>query len=244
MAATNNISPLRTYRRKDGKMIKKRRSPAILFLNDQRLHLVIQLLKERKASRILDLGCAEGNLLRLLMHHKQFTEIVGVDISPMALDLAKKRLQLDKLSPVQRQRIQLIQASLLHHPDIHRLRGYDAAAIVEVIEHIELYHLPLFEKAIFGYAKPKTIVLTTPNIEYNLKKGLPKGKLRHPDHRFEWTRNDFSAWAKRVATEFKYTVSFLPIGDMDEKVGSPTQLALFQSMPDSHLADSRFIDVI
>jgi 3' terminal RNA ribose 2'-O-methyltransferase Hen1 len=208
-------------------VILKRRTP-LMLLNDQRLNLVISLLSKNNASRVLDLGCGEGNLIRLLMKHKRFTEIVGIDISPIRLNQVREWLDFSKFPPSRKKDLKLIQASLLN-PD-KRLCGYDGAAIIEVIEHMELQDLPLFEKAIFDYAQPRVIILTTPNIEYNIKKGLRKGKLRHPDHRFEWTRSQFSLWAKRVGYDFGYTVSFLPIGDLDEKVGPPTQVAFFEKI--------------
>jgi 3' terminal RNA ribose 2'-O-methyltransferase Hen1 len=109
-----------------------------------------------------------------------------------------------------------------------RLAGYDAATVIEVIEHLDPPRLSAFERVLFEFAKPGAVVMTTPNVEYNVKfEGLPAGKLRHKDHRFEWTRNEFQNWATGVATRFGYSVRFAPIGPEDEVAGPPTQMAVF-----------------
>jgi hypothetical protein len=108
------------------------------------------------------------------------------------------------------------------------MAGFDAAAVVEVIEHLDNARLAAFERVLFESAKPKTIVITTPNREYNVKwETLPAGKFRHRDHRFEWSRAEFQEWANRVATQYGYSARFLPVGPEDSAVGSPTQLAVF-----------------
>ncbi len=99
---------------------------------------------------------------------------------------------------------------------------------VEVIEHLDPPRLAAFERVVFEFARPGTVVVTTPNAEYNVKwAALPAGKFRHGDHRFEWTRAQFHEWAERVAATHGYAVRFLPIGDVDATVGSPTQAAVF-----------------
>ncbi len=109
-----------------------------------------------------------------------------------------------------------------------RLIGWDAAAAIEVIEHLDPYRLEAFSNSVFGFAKPSSVVVTTPNFEYNsLFPSLPVGKYRHPDHRFEWTREEFARWAGDVADRFAYTVSYKPVGDEDPKCGAPTQMAVF-----------------
>ncbi|MEJ2608251.1 MAG: 3' terminal RNA ribose 2'-O-methyltransferase Hen1 [Anaerolineales bacterium] len=197
-----------------------------LSLNEQRLNQVLGVLKTRGISRVLDLGCGEGRLLRLLLREKQFTQIVGLDVSHRALENAKRRLHLDRLSEKSRERIQLLHASLTYKDA--RLEGFDAAAVVEVIEHLDLARLAAFERVLFEHARPSTIVLTTPNAEYNVKfDSLPEGALRHKDHRFEWTRREFQEWANGVAERFGYAVRFLPVGTEDEIVGAPSQMGVF-----------------
>lgn len=199
-----------------------------LSLNEQRLGSVLAALKGSGARRVLDLGCGEGNLLRLLLKEPQFTEITGMDVSHSALEKASDRLKLDRLSDFQKARIQLLHGSLIYRD--RRLEKYDAAALVEVIEHLDAPRLAALERVVFEFARPKTIVITTPNAEYNVKfETLPAGKFRHKDHRFEWTRSEFEAWADGTARQYRYAVQFFPIGDTDPGVGSPTQMAVFIS---------------
>jgi 3' terminal RNA ribose 2'-O-methyltransferase Hen1 len=197
-----------------------------ISLNQQRLEAVLAALKASGAKRILDLGCGEGRLLKELLQDKTFEEIVGVDVSYRALEIAQERLHLEWLTEQQRQRIKLIQGSLTYRDQ--RLSGYDAATVVEVIEHLDQPRLAGFERSLFEFARPTTVLITTPNVEYNVKfENLPAGKFRHKDHRFEWTRAEFQAWANRVAKRFGYRVEFLPVGLEDADVGAPTQMGVF-----------------
>lgn len=197
-----------------------------ISLNQQRLEAVLTALKACGARRVIDLGCGEGRLLKELLQDKTFEEIVGVDVSYRALEIAQERLHLEWLTEQQRQRIKLIQGSLTYRDQ--RLSGYDAATVVEVIEHLDQSRLAGFERSLFEFARPTTVVVTTPNVEYNVKfENLPAGKLRHKDHRFEWSRAEFQAWANRVAERFGYSVQFLPVGSEDLEVGAPTQMGVF-----------------
>jgi len=200
-----------------------------ISLNEQRQGAVMAVLTASGARRVLDLGCSNGNLLRLLLAEKQFDEIVGMDVSHRALEIAADKLHLDRMPPVQRQRITLMQGSLGYRDK--RLAGFDAAAVVEVIEHLDAPRLLAFERVLFEFARPRTVVITTPNVEYNVRfETLPAGKFRHQDHRFEWTRQQFRAWADNIARRFKYGVRFLPIGPDDTEIGSPTQMAIFTAL--------------
>ena len=206
-----------------------------LSLHEQRLEAVEVQLKATGARRILDLGCGEGRLLRRLIKEKQFTEIVGVDVSHRALEIARERLE--RLAPMQRERITLLQSALTYRDD--RLRGFDAAAIVEVVEHLDPERLGAFARAVFEFARPATVVLTTPNAEYNVKwETLPAGKLRHKDHRFEWTRQAFAHWAQNVGERFGYEVEIAPIGPEDSEVGAPSQMAVFRLRAEMNAAEA------
>jgi len=197
-----------------------------LSLNEQRLGAVLAALKSGGAKRVLDLGCGEGRLLQALLKEKSFEKIVGLDVSHRVLEIAAERLHLDRLPPRQKERIELIQGALTYRDK--RLAGFDAAAVVEVVEHLDAPRLAAFERVLFECARPATVVLTTPNVEYNVKfESLPAGKLRHRDHRFEWTRAEFRAWGEAVAARFEYAVRFLPVGPEDLIVGAPTQMAMF-----------------
>ncbi len=195
-------------------------------LNEQRLAAVCAELEAAGARSVIDLGCGEGRLLARLARARQLTRIAGTDVSPRALEIARDRLRLDELPDHQRERLSLFQASLTYRDA--RLAGFDAACAVEVIEHIDPSRLAAFERTVFEFARPATVIVTTPNAEHNVRfTSLPAGKLRHRDHRFEWTRREFEAWASAVAARHGYAVRFAPIGDVDETVGPPTQMAVF-----------------
>ncbi len=195
-------------------------------LNDLRLAAVVEALQGAGAKRVLDLGCGEGRLLRALMKVPQFEAITGVEVSALALERATERLHLERMSPRQRGRLQLIQGALTYRDA--RLEGYDAAALVEVIEHLDPPRLESFARVVFESARPRCVVVTTPNREYNAKfENLAEGQLRHGDHRFEWTRAEFAAWAQEVCARFGYAVDFRPIGEVDATLGAPTQMGVF-----------------
>ncbi len=198
-----------------------------MSLKQQRLNAVDAALKENGAKRVIDLGCGQGTLLRMLLKDSFFEQITGVDVSYRALEVAQERLDRLHLPSNQSNRLQLIQGALTYQDK--RFTGYDAATVIEVIEHLDLPRLAAFERVLFEFAQPKTVVVSTPNIEYNIKfENLPAGKLRHRDHRFEWTRQEFQTWAKQVAERFGYTVQFQPVGLEDVEVGSPTQMGVFR----------------
>jgi 3' terminal RNA ribose 2'-O-methyltransferase Hen1 len=194
-------------------------------LRDQRLGSVQSVLRASGARRVLDLGCGPGALLQRLIRD-DYDQVVGVDVSIRALEIAARRMRLDEMHDAQRQRITLLQSPLTYRDK--RLTGFDAAALVEVIEHFDPPRLAAAEQNVFGSARPRTVVVTTPNAEYNVMwETLAAGELRHPDHRFEWTRAEFAGWAERVAARYGYSVRFLPVGPADRDVGSPTQMAVF-----------------
>ena len=141
--------------------------------------------------------------------------------------MAAERLRFDQMPAHQRARLELLHGSLMYRDP--RLEGYDAAAVVEVIEHLDPPRLAAFERVVFGAAQPGVVIITTPNREYNVKwETLPAGEFRHKDHRFEWTRAEFAAWAQGIAGRYGYRVRFLPIGPDDPVVGSPSQMAIFE----------------
>lgn len=195
-------------------------------LHDKRIKIVAEKLVESGAERVLDLGCGEGKLMRQLLKHKQFSFILGMDVSYSELLKAKERLHFDEMSPKQKERLNLIQGSLTYRDD--RLNGFDAAAVVEVIEHLDPDRLQAFERVLFEFTKPKTIVLTTPNKEYNvLWEKMDADAMRHDDHRFEWTRKEFAHWVSAIEMKYNYKAQLLPIGDEAEGVGAPSQMAVF-----------------
>ncbi|QNE74251.1 3' terminal RNA ribose 2'-O-methyltransferase Hen1 [Streptomyces finlayi] len=195
-------------------------------LAEQRRTAILAALRAAGAGRVLDLGCGQGQLVQALLKDVAFTEIVGVDVSMRALTIASRRLKLDRMGERQASRVTLQQGSLTYTDK--RLKGYDAAVLSEVIEHLDLPRLPALEYAVFGSARPRTVLVTTPNVEYNVRwETLPAGHVRHGDHRFEWTRAEFGRWAAEVAKRHGYEVAFVPVGPDDPEVGPPTQMAVF-----------------
>ena len=195
-------------------------------LHQQRLSQVLEQLKKTKAKSVIDLGCGEGKLLQMLLKEKQFEKITGMDVSFGELVKAKNKLYWDEMAPKQKERIQLFQGALTYRDQ--RLEGYEAAALVEVIEHLDESRLQALERVIFEFAQPKTVIITTPNAEYNvLYNTMEAGHMRHTDHRFEWIRKEFEAWATQLAERNDYRVTFLPVGPEDAEVGAPSQMGIF-----------------
>jgi len=196
-------------------------------LNELRMTAVVEALKQTGAARVVDLGCGEGKLLRELLKDKQFTQIAGMDVSHRSLEIAAERMHVDTMPAKMKERLHLFQGSLMYRDQ--RLAGYEAATVIEVIEHLDPPRLAAFERVVFEHAKPGAVIVTTPNAEYNVRfETLPAGKFRHKDHRFEWTRPQFQAWASEVAQRFGYSVEFRPVGNEDVEVGAPTQMGVFR----------------
>jgi 3' terminal RNA ribose 2'-O-methyltransferase Hen1 len=191
-----------------------------------RKQAVIEQLRLLGASTIVDLGCGEGALLRELVPDPRFAKVLGVEVSHRALAAAARRLNLDRMSDSQRARLELIQSSAVYRDD--RLSGFDALVLMEVIEHVDPARLPALEQAVFGHARPGSVLVTTPNAEYNVHyESLAPGQMRHRDHRFEWTRAEFAAWAETTAAAHGYTVGYVAVGESDPVLGAPTQMAVF-----------------
>ncbi|MDF3033290.1 MAG: hypothetical protein K0R76_244 [Alphaproteobacteria bacterium] len=195
-------------------------------LNQERMDWVVTKLKMHNVKRVVDLGCGEGKLLKSLLEDNSFEQIVGCDVSSRSLEIAKERLKVDRLSSFQQKRISLMQTALTYRDK--RLAGYDAATLIEVIEHMDLSRLDAFKRVVFEFAKPAVVIVTTPNVEYNvLFSNLPSGKFRHSDHRFEWTRQEFQDWSQEIANQFGYSVTFEGIGSFHGTYGEPTQGGIF-----------------
>ncbi len=201
---------------------QERREP----LAAHRVRAVVQALDDVGAHRVVDLGCGEGRLLRELVRHGRFSEVVGVDVSARDLQRAARRLKLERMGDRQRERISLRQGSATYRD--RALEGYDAVVLMEVVEHVDAERLPALERSVFGSARPSAVVVTTPNVEYNVVYGMVDGALRHPDHRFEWTRDQFSQWTSAVAAAHGYEVEVRGVGEANPEHGAPTQLALFR----------------
>ncbi|GAB4008438.1 3' terminal RNA ribose 2'-O-methyltransferase Hen1 [Nocardioides ultimimeridianus] len=193
-------------------------------LNTQRHEAVHQVLLDLGARSVIDLGCGPGQFLDRLVRTPGFARVAGSDVSTRSLQHAARRLHLDRMGERQAERVQLFQGALTYEDE--RYAGFDAAVLMEVVEHVDPPRLGALERVVFGAAKPGAVVVTTPNGEYNvLYDGLVG--MRHPDHRFEWSREEFAAWSDRVAATYGYTVERRGIGERDETLGTPTQMAIF-----------------
>jgi len=198
-----------------------------LSLNEQRIKAVLSKISDSGAKTVLDLGCGEGKLLRDLIKDKSIEKIAGMDVSIRSLEIAHKRIGLDRLPSKIKDKISLFHGSLMYKDK--RFAGFDAAIVMEVVEHLDPPRLTAFEKVLFRHAKPKTIILTTPNREYNaMWENLPEGAMRHSDHRFEWTRDEFRKWAGTLAEQYNYSIAYYTIGPESSSFGSPTQMGVFK----------------
>jgi 3' terminal RNA ribose 2'-O-methyltransferase Hen1 len=186
---------------------------------------VLAALRELQAASVIDLGCGTGQFLRVLLDDSAYTGVTGVDVSVSSLELAARRLRLEGMNERRRSRVQLFQGALTYRD--RRFQGYDAAVLMEVVEHVDPPRLPALVDVVFGHARPGAVLVTTPNSEYNVRYQTLDG-MRHPDHRFEWTRAEFAAWCREVASAHGYDVELRGIGDDDPELGAPTQLAVFR----------------
>ncbi|MDE6539844.1 MAG: 3' terminal RNA ribose 2'-O-methyltransferase Hen1 [Ruminococcus sp.] len=198
-----------------------------ISLNSMRLETVKNAVLASGAESVIDLGCGECRLTKILLDQKQIKKVTAIDVSAHELEKAKSRLHYDTMNEHRRNKLTLMQASLTYRDK--RFSGYDCACVIEVIEHIEPLRLPAFERNVFEFANPATVILTTPNKEYNENyEFIPSGQLRHNDHRFEWTREEFKKWADYICQKFGYTVTISGIGDDDGIHGTPTQMGVFK----------------
>ncbi|MER6580478.1 3' terminal RNA ribose 2'-O-methyltransferase Hen1 [Nonomuraea sp. NPDC001023] len=193
-------------------------------LNTLRREAVLRKLEELGAVSVIDLGCGHGELVAALLARPRFARVAGMDVSSLALTIAARKLRLDRMPDSKRARLTLFQGALTYTDK--RLAGYDAAVLMEVVEHVDPPRLAALERVVFGRARPNHVLVTTPNIEHNVRYEFLTG-LRHPDHRFEWTRAEFAAWAGQVAARYGYHVAVEPVGEDDPEVGPPTQMGVF-----------------
>lgn len=195
-------------------------------LNTQRMEAVKNAVLASGASTVIDLGCGECRLTSMLLSEQQIKKVTACDVSVAELEKAAQRLHLDRMQPYRKNKLTLMQASLTYRDK--RFEGYDCACMVEVIEHIEPMRIPAVERSVFEFAAPRTVIVTTPNREYNANyEHMQENSLRHGDHRFEWTRAEFRAWTEHICQRFGYTCEISGIGDVDEVLGTPTQMGVF-----------------
>lgn len=192
-------------------------------LHAHRLDAIVRLLLDSGATSVLDLGCGRGELLQRLLPHAQLTRLVGIDIDERALALARSALGIDLLDTTRRV---VVRYGSFEERDAE-LAGFDAAVLLETIEHIDAGRLPRVEQAVFAGMRPQLVLVTTPNREYNPLHGMARGQRRHPGHRFEWDRAQFRQWAEGVAARNGYAFTCADLGPPHPVHGASSQLARF-----------------
>ncbi|MCM3572375.1 3' terminal RNA ribose 2'-O-methyltransferase Hen1 [Mesobacillus subterraneus] len=194
-------------------------------LNDMRYEKIVDTVNgfENKES-IVDLGSGEGKLSTRLGFIPGVKEILAVEPSEEASIRAMERFAQAEgkdyfIKPTQ------LWGSLFYYDE--RLKGKDVIILCEVIEHIDEERLSKVFQTILQDYRPKNLVVTTPNKEYNALYEMDT-EFRHGDHRFEWSREEFEAWCKARNEEGEYELIFDGIGELDEQFGFPTQMCIFK----------------
>jgi small RNA 2'-O-methyltransferase len=195
-------------------------------LHEERLDAVARVLLREGVSTVLDLGCGAGSLLRRLAREAAYSRLTGVDLSIAALRTAERVLA--PFRAAEAPRIDLLHGSILEHSA--EWPAADAAVLVETIEHLPPDELSRLEGAVLAGLRPRLVVITTPNRECNPLLGIPDGRLRHPDHRFEWGRTKFEAWAAGLGSRHGYAAAFEGIGPGDAWHGRATQMAVLRRL--------------
>ena len=191
------------------------------WMHEDRLAAVLAVLRDLGARRVLDLGCGDGDLVLRLLREPQIEGVVGLDLSHAALARLRGRLAAAQAGPV----VTVIHGSMT--APYPAFAGYDCACLVETIEHLTPAGLPALERAVFGVLRPRAVVLTTPNAEFNDLLNVPRSRFRHRDHRFEWDRAQLKAWAGPVAARGGYRVRFADIAGAHPELGGASQMAVF-----------------
>jgi small RNA 2'-O-methyltransferase len=192
-------------------------------LHAQRLQAVENHLLASGARSVADLGCGRGALSLRLLQHAQFERVVGVDLDLPALGALERQAQ--ALGAAAAARLRWVHGAFTQpHAE---LRGLQAVAMVETIEHVPPGQLSAVEQVVFGHIQPRIAVISTPNREFNPQFGMAPGQMREPGHHFEWTRAQFATWARGVAARRDQTLTLSGIGRAEALVGAPSQMAVF-----------------
>ena len=199
------------------------------WMHDQRLAAVLAALRDCGAATILDLGCGDGALLLRLAQEPAVRRIVGMDLSADAL--ARLRAKTELMPAAVCEKVELVHGSIAQPPV--SLAGFDAAVLVETIEHVDPDRLSLIERSVFQEMRPATVVITTPNSDFNPLLGVPAHRFRHPDHRFEWGREKFRSWMEGVARRNDYVFSCHDVAGAHPVHGGATQMAILTRLRDA-----------
>ncbi|WP_310831561.1 3' terminal RNA ribose 2'-O-methyltransferase Hen1 [Paenibacillus pedocola] len=194
-------------------------------LNDLRYAAIAAAVEELYAkATIVDFGSGEGKLSAKLSSVPGVREIKAVE--PSAASQLRAMDRFAKLADKPGIIVpDPVTGSLFYFDE--SLRGKDVMILCEVIEHIDEYRLARVMENIFAEYAPKTLIVTTPNKDYNAVYEMEQEELRHGDHRFEWGRKAFSVWCARWTETFDYTAELTGIGEGSVEFGYPTQMAIF-----------------
>jgi 3' terminal RNA ribose 2'-O-methyltransferase Hen1 len=181
------------------------------------------LIAKRGITEVVDMGAGEGRLLELLVQNKNLKTILACEPTEMGLLKMRRNFEIWERKGRVKVNPEIIQSSLFYVDE--RLVGKECLALCEVIEHIDIDRIDDVMSIVLSKYAPKTFLMSTPNIEYNVVYELEG--FRHSDHRFEMTRTEFETFCQKHASSHGYEVSFTGIGDTHETLGQPTQLAIF-----------------
>ncbi|MDN4617361.1 3' terminal RNA ribose 2'-O-methyltransferase Hen1 [Paenibacillus sp. PsM32] len=199
--------------------------PPVVRLNELRYRAIVEqvsLLPQRK--QVIDFGAGEGKLSVRLGQIEGVEQVWAVEPSMQsqlrAIDrFAKLEGRTDDVIPV------ITTGSLFYRDE--RWIDQDVIILCEVIEHINEVRLPQVIHTLFTDYRPQTLIITTPNREYNEVYDMDTEEIRHADHRFEWTRAEFEQYCTQWIQNRPYTFTISGIGEKHEQYGQPTQMVVF-----------------
>lgn len=214
-------------------------------LCDQRYSLALALLemeREEGLHSLLDLGCNNCRFLTLAKELPYLSHLAGVDLDPEVLANVVERHRLRPLAadflggPHARSTplsLQLVLGSVCDSAAAEAWQGVEAVTALELIEHLHPEDIGQFSHTVFGVIEPKLVILSTPNSDFNpLFPNWEEGTLRHWDHKFEWSREEFREWVSNVVGLYpQYDVEFNGVGfweDFEYSNGPASQFAIFR----------------
>jgi len=236
------------------------RKSSYLAVWEERRNRVINILKEHHCHHILDLGCGEGRLFQAMKFMPEFRRLVGLDI-----DIAEIWKSFERVGPMtyhifredppeEPLEVAIFCGDLTKPFPTLQKENCDAITMVEVIEHLPADALENLPFVLFGFYRPRVIVISTPNREYNkCIKGFDLNTFRHHDHKFEWTREEFQNWCEVQISNYEgYEVSYQTVGRLHSAAeedffsvkdhGRCTQIAVFKRKPDAAGPDLEHVE--
>jgi len=249
---SNQVLDLSRDERSDNKEVEESKEANIFFtppLYIQRYIFAYDFLFKAnpRVERMADFGCAEGGFVTRLKKLPYLTTLYAVDISDSSLDECQERAAPIPWDIIFGRFVSLelsvVKADITKNDPL--FQNLDAITCIELIEHLPAEQLKCFPATVFGFFKPRIVIISTPNREFNvLFPTLKDGRFRHWDHKFEWTRDQFQPWCHDICKSYGYTVEFSGVGQTSDQtthhVGFCTQIAIFtqQDFIESHSCSS------